>query len=480
MRTSPNVIFVFADEMRMQDVGYAGNSDVQTPVLDRLAGESINLTHAVSGCPVCCPYRASLMTGQYPITHGVYINDVELDPNCDSIARAFGRGGYDTAYIGKWHLYGSPDGKYGRRKACVPRDYQLGFDYWKAFECTHDYNDSHYFFNDDDTLKPWGDYDARAQSKDAAEYIRDHGEAEKPFMMMLSWGPPHFPLHTAPQEYRDRFADQDIALRPNVPDEDREGAEKELRGNYAHIAALDDCLAIVLDSLEASGLSDNTIVVFTSDHGDMFGSHGLNRKCVPWDESIRVPFLVRWPAGLKSGELALPLDAPDIMPTLLGLCDLSIPSAVEGKDYSGVLRGEQELPDDEAVLLSFPAAFANMLDYGFKAYRGLRTQRYTYVRNTDGPWLLFDNETDPYQMSNLVGDPEHADIQMALESLLQNRLSELGDEFLDGQAYLERDGLSHYRELNWPCQREWHDPWRSRETTFGIHNKPDAGDVGCN
>lgn len=353
-------------------VTYAGNPDVQSPVLDALARESTNVTHAVSGCPVCCPYRASLMTGQYPITHGVYINDVELDPQCDSIARAFGRGGYQTAYIGKWHLYGSPDGRYGRRHAYVPRECQLGFDYWKGYECTHDYNDSHCFFNEDDTRRPWGDYDALAQSRDAADCIHAHVGKESPFLLMLSWGPPHFPLHTAPQEYRDRYAGVDITLRPNVPKEHREAAREQLRGNYAHISALDGCLAVVLDAVESSGQAGNTMVVFTSDHGDMFGSHGMNRKCVPWDESIRVPFLIRWPNGLKGGgrDLALPLDAPDIMPTLLGLCGLPVPATVGGADWSDLLLGRRALQGDEAALLSFPAAFTNVRRYGFKAWAG--------------------------------------------------------------------------------------------------------------
>ena len=448
MSQRPNTVLIFADEMRLQDAGYAGNHDVHSPVLDALARESTNVTHAVSGCPVCCPYRASLMTGQYPITHGVCINDVELDPQCDSIARAFGRGGYQTAYIGKWHLYGSPDGHYGRRHDYVPREYQLGFDYWKGYECTHEYNDSYYFFNDDDTRRPWGEHGAFAQSRDAADYIEAHAGKESPFLLMLSWGPPHFPLHTAPQEYRDRYAGVDIALRPNVPQEHREAAREELRGNYAHISALDDCLAIVLDAIEASGQADNTIVILTSDHGDMFGRHGMNRKCVPWDESIRAPFLIRWPNGLEGGghELALPLDAPDIMPTLLKLCGLPVPATVEGKDWSDLLLGRRELQGDEAALLSFPAAFTNVRRYGFKAYRGLRTQRYTYVRDFDGPWLLFDNEADTYQMNNVINAREYADVQAELDAELQRRLDALGyvtpADKLEGRAeaiWAERD-----------------------------------------
>lgn len=479
MKRHPNIIFIFADEWRAQATSYNGDKNCETPMLDRLASESINVTHAVSGCSVCCPYRASLMTGQYPLTHGVYINDVELNPDCVSIARTFGENGYDTAYIGKWHLYGSPDGKYGRRSAIVPRRNQLGFEYWKGFECTHDYNNSMYFFNEDPTPRKWEGYDAFSQSRDAARYIQDHADRGNPFFVMLSWGPPHFPLHTAPEEYRKRYNNRDIVLRPNVPPERREIAMEEMRGYYAHIAALDDCLTIVLDAIRTAGIEKDTILVFTSDHGDMRQCQGLSTKLFPWDESIRVPFLLKWPQlhGNTGRELAIPLDAPDIMPTLLGLCNVPIPVTVEGRDWSAYFRNECQPNGGEAALLSIPAEFIEIRSNGMKAYRGLRTIRHTYVRNSDGPWLLYDNENDPYQMSNLAGSPEYADIQMALESLLQNRLSELGDGFLDGRIYLERDGLSHYREVNNPCAQKWDDYWRNKESKLNTHNKPDAGDA---
>jgi arylsulfatase A-like enzyme len=460
MSRKPNIVFVFGDEWRMQATGFNGDANCHTPTLDALAGESINVTHALAGSPVCCPYRASLLTGQYPLTHGVYINDVELDPNCTSIARAFKAGGYDTGYIGKWHVYGSPDGNYGRRSAFVPREYQLGFDYWKGFECTHDYNDSHYFFNDDPTGRPWGDYDALAQSRDAAAYIRDHADSDNPFLLMLSWGPPHYPLETAPPEYQQRYADAQIELRPNVPAEMREEAIEEMRGYYAHIAALDDCMAIVLDAIRDAGLDDDTIVVFTADHGDMRRSQGLGTKLFPWDESIRVPFLLRQPGKAKAGEqLALPLDAPDIMPTLLGLCEMSIPDTVEGRDWSPEIRGDVAPTGEEAALLTMPAEFHELRMTGMKAYRGLRTVTHTYVRNLDGPWLLYDNAADPYQMNNLIDSPAHADLRAALEVRLQAKLDELGDEFLDGWEYLRRDGLDHYYEPNDACTQPWSDPW---------------------
>lgn len=457
----PNIVFVFGDEWRAQAVGYAGDPNCETPVIDRLAAESINFTTAIAGCSVCCPYRASLLTGQYPLRHGVVINDVELDPKSYSIARAFNDGGYSTAYIGKWHVYGSPDGKYGRREVFVPREYQLGFDYWKGFECTHAYNNSYYFFNEDPTPRKWEGYDAFAQSRDAANYIRDHAADEKPFMLMLSWGPPHFPLHTAPEEYRKRYEHREIRLRPNVPEECRQQAADDLRGYYAHIAALDDCMKIVLDAVRDAGIEEDTIFVFTSDHGDMMQSHGLGTKLFPFDESILVPFLLRYPR-LQKGRawtLDVPIDAPDIMPTLLGLAGLPVPESVEGTDWSPFIRGEKLSTGEEGGLLIIPIEFTEIIRNSMKAYRGLRTARYTYVRDTNGPWLLFDNREDPYQMKNLIGRPEAAVLQAKLEKQLQAKLDELGDEFLDGQAYIDRYGVAHYMETRSPKPRLWKYPW---------------------
>ena len=149
----PNVLVVLADEWRAQATGYNGDSNVTTPVLDRLEAESVNFENAVSGCAVCCPYRASLLTGQYPLTHGVFINDVELKPQGATLGESFRRAGYRTGFIGKWHVYGSPDGKYGRRLSPIPPEKHFGFDYWKACECSHDYNHSRYYDGSDPTHK---------------------------------------------------------------------------------------------------------------------------------------------------------------------------------------------------------------------------------------------------------------------------------------------------------------------------------------
>jgi arylsulfatase A-like enzyme len=242
----PNVLFVIADEWRAQATGYSGDANVTTSVLDKLAKESISFDNAVSSCPICCPARASIMTGQYSLTNGVFINDVELKPNAPTLGEVFAKAGYRTGYIGKWHLYGSPDGKYGRRLAPVPADKRLGFDYWKACECSHDYNHSLYYEGNDPTPRYWPGYDAIAQTEDACRFMESHAKASNPFFLFLSWGPPHFPYQTAPEKYRAMYEERKLQLRPNVPPEKRVEAEKILRGYYAHMAALDDCFARLL------------------------------------------------------------------------------------------------------------------------------------------------------------------------------------------------------------------------------------------
>jgi len=331
-RPKPNLVFVFADQWRAQDVGYAGNKNVKTPNLDKLAAQSINFTNAVSCCPVCSPYRASLITGRYPLTHGVFLNDLLLNDQAVSLAQAYKRAGYDTAYIGKWHLDGD------KRAAFIPRERRQGFDFWKALGCSHDYNNSFYYADEDVKLK-WEGYDSIAQTQEARRYIREHSKG-KPFALVLSWGPPHSPYNTAPQKYRDMFDPENLSVRPNVPQEQIEQAKETLAGYYAHIAALDDCIGELLGTLKELGIENDTIFVFTSDHGDMLHSHGQMNKQRPWDESIRVPFLLRYPAatGDKARAIDIPINTPDIMPTLLGLSGIVIPDTVEGADFSDVAK----------------------------------------------------------------------------------------------------------------------------------------------
>src|SRR4051794_1989720 len=141
---------------------------------------------------------------------------------------------------------------------------------------------------------------------------------------MLAWGPPHDPYFSAPEKYRDLYDPTKLELRANVPKNEEEATRKNLAGYYAHCSALDDCMGELLRTLKETGLDKNTILIFTSDHGDMLGSHGLNKKQKPYDESVRVPMLWRWPGTLRARTLDAPMNTEDIMPTLLGLCGANI------------------------------------------------------------------------------------------------------------------------------------------------------------
>jgi arylsulfatase A-like enzyme len=428
------VVFLLADQWRAQATGYSGDPNVKTPRLDAFAGQSVNFTHAISTCPVCSPYRASLITGRYPLTHGVFLNDVHLSNDAVSIAQAYRQAGYQTAYIGKWHL----DGR--GRSSFIPHEARQGFEYWKVLECTHEYNRSPYY-GDTNVKRMWEGYDAIAQTRDAQQYIKDH--RERPFLLLLSWGPPHNPYNTALEQYRKMYDPDALALRPNVPSNDRTPSfRSDLAGYYAHISALDACVSDLLATLKECGIEDNTIVVFTSDHGDMLGSQGQQRKQRPYDESIRVPLLIRWPAGLGGAGRTVdaPMGTPDLMPTLLGLCGIPIPKTAEGLDFSGHLAGGPA-PGDQAALIACYTPFGEFLRrQGGREYRGIRTRRYTYVRDLNGPWLLFDNQEDPYQLRNLCNDPSAATLQGELDAALHRKLAALKDEFRPGPDYITKWG----------------------------------------
>jgi len=433
----PNVIVILPDQWRAQAFGFAGDPNVRTPNLDRLASESVNFVNAVAGTPVCSPTRASLMTGQRPLTNGVFLNDVPLAPRTGSLAQAFSAAGYDTGYIGKWHLNG------GNRLLFIPPERRQGFAHWEACECTHDYNHSVYSA---DTPRPlqWKGYDAIAQTTAAVKYVRGHAGTGKPFLLFLAWGPPHSPYETAPAQYRAMYAPEKIALRPNVPRSGEKDAREMLANYYAHCTALDDCLGTLRAALKDAGVDDNTILIFSSDHGDLLGSQGGLHKQQPYDESVRVPLLVHWPAGLGSAprQVQAPINSEDIMPTILGLCGVAIPATVEGLDYSACARGGAD-PSDGAALISCAAPFGEWArKAGGREYRGVRTARYTYVRDLHGPWLMFDNVADPYQRKNLIGQAGCAELQAQLEARLQQKLAAAHDRFLPADAYIRQWGYA--------------------------------------
>jgi arylsulfatase A-like enzyme len=433
----PNILYIFADQWRGSATGYAGDPNVKTPNLDRLAAQSLNFCNAVSVLPVCTPYRAALMTGRFPTSTGMFLNDAYLPSEELCMAEILKDAGYTTGYIGKWHIDG-----HGRDEF-IPPERQQGWEYWKVGECCHNYNHSFYYEGSDPQKKFWEGYDAFAQTKDAQEYLKKHAAAGQPFVLVVSFGSPHFPHDQAPEEYKKLYPPETIQLPPNVPESQQAAARKEAQGYYAHCTALDKCVGELMATLDEAGLTKNTIVVFTSDHGETLGSHGNQpaQKQVPWDESARVPFLLRFPAVQGGAGIAVktPLTTPDILATLLGLAGVPIPESVEGDDLSSVVLNPKSAPD-RAALYENLAPFAHLGEAGEannREYRAIRTSRYTYVRDLNGPWLLYDDEKDPDQLNNLIGTPEAASLQKELDGKLQAELKKRGDEFRDGQYYID-------------------------------------------
>lgn len=458
----PNVIFVFADQWRASAAGYAGDPNVKTPCLDALAAESVNFKNAVACCPVCSPARGSMVTGQYPNRNGVFLNDVCLNHNQPSVADCFNEAGYTTGFIGKWHLDGHG------RSTYIPPERRQGFQYWKALECTHNYNQSSYYDNNCTEIKQWDAYDVFSQTEDAVHFVQQNRSQQ--FLLFLSWGPPHDPYLTAPEEFRKMYDQSALQLSPNVPVDERDfvprtpwedqaGTMLETvrlisAGYYAHCTALDHCIGRLQAAIRQEGLEEDTIFVFTSDHGDMLGAHGLWNKQQPYDESVRVPFLLKYPAltGRRGTSIKTPINTPDIMPTLCDLCGIPVPPSVDGRSRAPLLRGEA-MADDGALIANYHAFGQMAASKGGKEWRGIRTSRYTYVKDLKGPWLLFDNQNDPWQKENLVNRYEAVVLQAQMEKLLSKKLAETGDMFAEGMEYVrlwnykvDKNGTVEYQE----------------------------------
>jgi len=442
----PNVLFVFADQWRARSSGWMGNTQVRTPHLDRFAREGVVFDQAVSCCSVCTPYRASLLTGLYPLRHGLLLNDVRLSTALPTVGTAFKAAGHDTGYIGKWHLDGDKRGGF-----TPPGPRRQGFDYWAAAGCTHNYMQSHYYRDDPTPIRIEG-YDADHQTGLAIDYIDAHG-GERPFCLLLSWGPPHEPYQLMPKEYK-TYEPREIQLPPNCADEPR--WREDLAGYYSHIEALDRDFGRLAAALEKAGRARDTIVVFTSDHGDMLGSQGMQKKQKPWDESVHVPFILRCPNAAAAGTRTdVPINTPDILPTLLGLAGIAAPRDLEGADLSAVVRGRRADAPRSAFI-------ANLSPFGEKIpeWRGVRTARHTYVRTRSGPWLLYDNRSDPDQKENLIESVAHGEVRAELEGELGGWLERTGDRFEAREAYWKQFGYK-------VDPRTGHVPY---ETRVGVHD----------
>jgi arylsulfatase A-like enzyme len=213
-----------------------------------------------------------------------------------------------------------------------------------------------------------------------------------------------------------------------------------MQGYYSHITALDDCIGKIWKAVKDAGIEKNSIIVFTADHGDLLGAHGSWNKQQPYEESIRVPFLIHYPAamGITAKTSSVLLNTPDIMPTLLGFSNIPVPATVEGKDLSAIIMGKRK-DDINETLISCVQPFGQWSrNAGGKEYRGIVTKQFTYVRDLNGAWLMFDNIKDPFQVDNLVNKPGFKEVQNDLNARLNNKLHERKDTFRPGMEYVKK------------------------------------------
>lgn len=389
----PNVLFIFSDMQRAYSMGCYGDANARTPRLDRFAAQGARFDAAISTTPVCCPFRTCLMSGQYAHHHGTMSNGTLFAPTVKCLGETFRDAGYVTGYIGKWHIPGAN------------KDHRYGFpppsEKYGHYETRHD-------------VKPLADL--------MVEFLEDHAKSEKPWLCMLSWLPPHSPYAASPG-YADHF--KDVKLPPNVPEgTPKEFAKRSLPDYYGMIEEIDQEFGRIMDVLEKTGAANDTIVVYSADHGDMVGCHGYAAKRWPYEESARIPLLVRYPRAIKPGQVVKdPIGAPDFYPTLAGLAGVQSPSGLDGLDFSKMVTAGAPAPRDY-VFLEMAYAYVP-----WPGWRALRTRQYSYARTGQGPWFLYDLEKDPFQMKNLVGDPASKALVEEFDKRLAAVMKETGDSW---------------------------------------------------
>lgn len=449
----PNLIYVFADQLRRQSLGFTGDRLAQTPNIDVLSRESLELCGAVSGHPVCAPYRASLLTGKYTTSTGMVINEIRMNPDHHTFAQVLNENGYTPEYIGKWHMYGAQLGHHlnPANSFIPPGPDRLGFNgYFAAYNFHHEYyGESAYYHLNTPEKHYCGGYEPDVQVDLALERLKLRAKENRPFALFLSLGVPHDPwtAGNVPHENYERFRTADFVLPPNylavndpmadhwavLARKERGALAEWMRCYYAMVSRLDDDIGRLVAGIKKLDLENNTILIFTSDHGEMFGAHGRRAKNIFYDEAVRVPYLVRWPGVLKAGaKRDFIFNTVDIMPTLLTMMNLPVPAEAEGSDLSECLLGKADSDAGALMMGTGPTAV-----YGNgNEWRGLRTKRYTYAVYRDGMReFLFDNNVDPLQLQNIAGTREGQKTANGLKAEMYAKMKAIGDNFNKNSYY---------------------------------------------
>ena len=482
----PNLLFIFTDEQRFDTMAAYGNAAITMPNLNRLASESVVFEQAYVTQPVCTPSRATIMTGLYPHTCGCTENNIPLPEDVPCLAEMLQPGAYVTAYHGKWHLgdeifgqhgfdeWRSIEDNYGRYYS-EGRDPQARstYDHWLRERRFSPANGAR--FGRGETARYPEAYGKPAYlAGEASRFIREH--QDEPFVLYVNFLEPHMPFF-GPRD--DQYDPDRVALPANFearPTDQQplktrlferayynqghsgltlrtEADWRRLIANYWGLCSLVDThVGTILDTLSACGLDENTIVVYTSDHGDMMGSHRLLAKCVNFQEAVRVPLLIRLPAQSaqrRGSRIADPVSQVDLVPTLLDLMGQPAPDHLQGKSLSPWIEGAADVPPGD-VFIEWNGHNNGLGDVIGKVsipeyLRGLAPETEIAAAITDpvrtvitpdgwklnysplGEHELYNLGDDPLEMDNLASDPDMRPQMEALVSKIRCWQEETGD-----------------------------------------------------
>lgn len=484
--SSPNIIYVFPDQFRNQALAfwnspeYAGHvgwkaDPVQTPRLDAFADESALLSRAVSNCPLSSPYRGIFLTGMYPERSGITLNcmaerpESSLREDAVCISDVLNAQGYSCGFIGKLHAdHPTPNdpanpGHYvsDRRPewdAYTPAERRHGFTYWYSYGTFDEHKNPHYWDTEGVRHDPqvWS---VRHETDKAIEFLRnENGERKKdaPFFLTIAYNPPHSPYESLDDCMEEDYAIykdmgySDLYVRPNA-DTTLTKADAA-RYYFANVTGVDREFGRLLDELDRLGFSENTIIVFTSDHGETMCSQGTyDPKNSIYTESFNVPFLIRYPEKIRPRVDSTMLSTVDIMPTLLSLAGLAkeIPETAEGRDLSPVLLengAKCDVPDCALYIRNTngPKDENGLVRGFFPAARGIKTDRYTFeiaIRKNGGleSVTIFDDLEDPYQMNNIDYRKE--------PELFESLLKKLAEKLKEADDIWHRENMIETLEL---------------------------------
>ena len=392
MDSPPNMLFVLADQLGARWLPMHGNAVVSTPNLERFASQSTLFERATTTAPICTPYRGCLLSGRYPSQTGVLENGHAFPADAKSLADHLNEAGYATHYIGKWHLSGAP-----QENRWVPPRNRAGFQHFLGWESHHvDHYAGLIWQDDPDHAQELPGHETDSLTDLAKHQLEQCAQAEAPFFMMLSFQAPHPPC-SPPQLYLDQYADQQLLDEPNADPtawfkHDAWQADYDVARfrqlYFGEISHLDAAFGRLLAALRAQDLDERTLVIFTSDHGEMAGAHGLFGKGVMFEESLHVPLVIRAPNDSTGTRASMPVATIDLMPTLLDYAQAPVESHLEGISLRPYIQGHE--PASERVVISEHHSFC------------ATTSRWKLV--TDGRALtasgLYDLVDDPYEMTN--------------------------------------------------------------------------------